>query len=273
MADQPKSDLLFAGSIPEIYEQRLVPLIFQPYADDLAGRVVDVDPSSVLELAAGTGVVTRALAARLPNAAITATDLNQPMLDHAAAVGTARPVTWQQADATTLPFDDESFDVVACQFGVMFFPDRHQAYTEMLRVLRPGGVAIFNAWGAIEDNDFAFSVTEVLAGMFPDDPPQFLARTPHGYCDTERILADVLAAGFDPSSIVDTVDARSRADSPESPAIGYCQGTPLRNEIEARRPRGLAEATKAATAAIGDRFGTAAVDGAIRAHVVTARRS
>ena len=118
-------DKVFAGSIPELYQRHLVPLIFEPYAEDLAGRLCSRRVSRVLELAAGTGVVTRALARELPrDCEIVATDLNQAMLDQAAALGTARPLEWRQADAMQLPFEDASFDAVACQFGVMFFPDR-----------------------------------------------------------------------------------------------------------------------------------------------------
>ena len=121
----PGSDAVFAGSIPELYDTQLVPLIFEPYAADLARRIAALAPSRVLETAAGTGVVTRALARALPaSTELVATDLNQPMLDHAAAIGTARPVTWQKADAMQLPFGDATFDVVACQFGAMFFPDK-----------------------------------------------------------------------------------------------------------------------------------------------------
>jgi SAM-dependent methyltransferase len=270
MANQRESDLLFTGSIPEVYERYLVPLIFQPYADDLARRLLDCGPTAVLELAAGTGVVTRALADRLPaTVSITSTDLNQAMLDHAATIGTARPVTWRQADAMDLPFDDDSFDAVVCQFGAMFFPDRHKAFTEARRVLRPGGVAMFNVWDSIEHNDFANVVTDALATMFPEDPPRFLARTPHGYHDVQRIHADFVAAGFDPVSI-DTVDARSRAATCTMPAVAYCQGTPLRNEIEQRGGNRLAEATAIASAAMGEQFGQTDVDGAIRAHVIAA---
>ncbi|MBK5333223.1 MAG: class I SAM-dependent methyltransferase [Ilumatobacteraceae bacterium] len=271
MSSAQASDVVFAGSIPDLYEIYLVPLIFQPYADDLADRLAERHPTSVLELAAGTGVVTRALASRLPeNSAITATDLNQPMIDHAATIGTSRPVMWRQADAENLPFDDESFDAIVCQFGVMFFPDRHKAYTEMHRVLRTGGVALFNVWDSIEHNDVPNVVTQALATVFTDDPPRFLARTPHGYHDVGVIRADVLAAGFDSTSTIDTVSARSKAATCSMPAIGFCQGTPLRNEIEARDPAGLAAATAVAAAAIGDRFGRTNVDGAIRAHVITA---
>jgi SAM-dependent methyltransferase len=268
-----QSDLVFAGSIPDLYEHYLVPMIFQPYADDLARRLADLHPDDVLELAAGTGAVTRALASRLPpSTAITATDLNQPMIDHAAAIGAARPVTWQQADAVDLPFDDVCFDAVVCQFGVMFFPDRHKAFTEMRRVLRPGGSVVFNVWDRLEQNQFETTVTDALATMFPDDPPRFLARTPHGYHDTERIRADLVAAGFNSLLTIDTVPARSLAASCNDPAIGFCQGTPLRNEILTRDPDGLADATSVAAQLIAERFGESNIDGAMSAHVVTARK-
>src|SRR5215510_8602710 len=134
------TDKVFAGSIPEIYDRCMVPLIFEPYALDLAQRIAALAPADVLETAAGTGVLTRALAARLPlSVRIVSTDLNQPMLDHAARRLSGRAVEWKQADALALPFADRSFDVVACQFGAMFFPDRVQGYREARRVLRPGG--------------------------------------------------------------------------------------------------------------------------------------
>jgi SAM-dependent methyltransferase len=269
----PASDKVFNGSIPKLYETHLVPLIFAPYAADLARRLAGRALARVLELAAGTGVATRALDAALPaGAAIVATDLNQPMLDEAAARGTRRPVTWRQADAHRLPFDDASFDAVVCQFGVMFFADKARAFAEARRVLRPGGVFLFNVWDRIEDNEFAATVTAALAEIFPVDPPRFLARTPHGYCDPAAVRRDLAGAGFRGAPAIGTVAARSRADSPRSPALAYCQGTPLRNEIEARDAARLAEATDAAAQAIARRFGTGAVDGKIQAHVVSVER-
>jgi SAM-dependent methyltransferase len=263
-------DKVFAGSIPEIYERHLVPLIFEPYAADLAARLRARAVSRVLEVAAGTGVVTRALARELPRGCeIVATDLNQAMLDQAAAIGTARPVEWRQADAMQLPFEDATFDALVCQFGAMFFPDKRKAFAEARRVLKPGGVLLFNAWDRIEDNEFADVVTQALASVFPADPPRFLARTPHGYHDTEAIRRDVAAGGFRTEARIETIAARSRADSPRIPAIAYCQGTPLRNEIEARGPGRLGEATEAAAAQIAKRFGSGAVDGKIQGHVVT----
>jgi ubiquinone/menaquinone biosynthesis C-methylase UbiE len=175
------TDKLFAGSIPEIYNRLLVPLIFESYALDLAKRVIETSPAHVLETAAGTGVLTRAIAARLPTGArIVATDLNQPMLDHAKSQQSDDDrIEWRQADAQALPFQDQSFDAVACQFGTMFFPDKVKGYKEARRVLKPGGHFFFNVWDKISENDFADIVTKELAAVFPDDPPRFLARTPY----------------------------------------------------------------------------------------------
>src|SRR3954471_2536855 len=248
-------DKVFAGSIPTLYDTHLVPLIFAPYAPDLLNRLATRSVSRVLEIAAGTGVVTRVLAAERPaDVSIVATDLNQAMLDRAAAVGTQRAVEWRQADAMKLPFADATFDAVVCQFGVMFFPDKAAAFSEARRVLRPGGVFIFNAWDRIEENEFADAVTAALAAVFPADPPRFLARTPHGYHDRGIIARDLAAAGFTGAPDIMTVAARSLAASARNPAIASCQGTPLRSEIEPRDASRLHEATDAPTAEIVTRF-------------------
>ena len=266
-------DKVFAGSIPRLYEDYFVPLIFAPYAPDMAARVAARAPARVLEIAAGTGVVTRALATQLPaSTEIVATDLNPGMIATAAQVGTARPVQWQQADAMQLPFAHGEFDVVVCQFGVMFFPDKGHAYAEARRVLRPGGAFLFSAWDRIEDNEFADVVTNALASVFPADPPRFMARTPHGYHDRATIERDLRAGGFAAAARIDTVAARSQAPSPRHPAIAYCQGSPLRSEIEARDAARLGEATDFAAAAIERRFGAGPVDAKIQAHIVAVER-
>jgi SAM-dependent methyltransferase len=259
-------DKVFAGSIPEIYERFLVPLIFESYARNLAERLAETKPQDVLETAAGTGVLTRAIASRIPvHAHIVATDLNQPMLDQARRrLSHDSRIEWRQADALALPFADQTFDAVACQFGAMFFPDKLQGYKEARRVLRPGGQRI-------SENEFADVVTEALEALFPHDPPRFMARTPHGYHDAEQIRAELNAAGFAKISL-DAVDSKSKASSPRDPAIAYCQGTPLRNEIEARDTPTLEEATQKATEALAQRFGTGAIEGRIRAFVITATR-
>ena len=266
----PDTDKAFSGSISTLYETYLVPLIFEPYGADLVNRLGSRSVTRVLETAAGTGVVTRTLASVLPErVSIVATDLNQAMLDQAVALGTKRPVKWRQADAMQLPFRDGTFDAVICQFGVMFFPDKQKAFAEARRVLKSGGVFIFNVWDRIKENEFADIVTTALQSLFPMDPPRFLARTPHGYYDRSTIERDLANGGFIASPQITTVAARSRAKSSRIPAIAYCQGTPLRNEIEARDASRLGEATDIAADAIARRFGRGTVDGKIQAHVVT----
>jgi ubiquinone/menaquinone biosynthesis C-methylase UbiE len=265
-----KGDTAFSGSIASIYDDYLGPLIFEPYAQDLANRLAALNAERVLETAAGTGIVTRALLATLSDSAsVVATDLNQPMLDRAAERVSSDRVSWQKADALALPFPDAAFDAVVCQFGVMFFPDKPKAYREARRVLKPGGHFIFNVWDGIEHNEFADLVTAAVADMFADDPPRFLARTPHGYHDKEAIIAEVKNAGF-VNVAAETVTQRSVAPTCRDPALGYCQGTPLRNEIELRDSSRLAEATEAAAGRIKARFGSGPVDGMIQAHVITA---
>lgn len=262
---------MFGGSIPETYEKYLVPLIFEPYAIDLAQRLVSLPLTNVLELAAGTGVVTRRLARALPPSVfIIASDISQAMLDIGAAVGTSRPVEWRQADALALPFDKGSFDAVVCQFGVMFLPDKARAFAEARRVLRRGGVFIFNVWDRIEENEFTQVVCQTVAALFAEDPPDFMQRIPHGYHDTATIRRDLQAGGFSSEVRVETVAARSRAASARIPAMAFCQGTPLRSEIETRAPGRLTEITDAVETALAQRFGHASVDGKISAHIILA---
>ena len=266
-----ESDKVFAGSIPENYDRYMVPLIFEPFAVDLAQRAASLAPSAVLEIAAGTGVVTRALAPKLsPSASYVVTDLNQPMIDYAASQQAPDSrIQWRQADAMALPFEDATFDLVCCQFGAMFFPDRSSAYREARRVLKPGGHFLFSVWDRIEENIFANDVTNALAEIFPKDPPRFLARTPHGYHDRDLIRTDLERAGFS-HVVIETRAEQSRASSPRLPAVAYCQGTLLRNEIEAREAGSLEAATDYATSAIAARHGTGEVAAKIQAHVIVA---
>jgi ubiquinone/menaquinone biosynthesis C-methylase UbiE len=266
-----EADKVFAGSIPENYDRYMVPLIFEPFAANLAQRAASLSPSAVLETAAGTGVVTRALAPKLsPNASYVVTDLNQPMLDYAASRQSPdNRIKWRQADALALPFENATFDLVCCQFGAMFFPDRSSGYREAKRVLKPGGHFLFNVWDRIEENVFADEVTNALAKMFPNDPPRFLARTPHGYHDTALIRRELEHAGFS-RVVIETRAEQSRASSPRIPAVAYCQGTVLRSEIEARDAGKLDDATDYVAAAIASRHGNGEVVAKIQAHVILA---
>ncbi|HKY90795.1 MAG TPA: class I SAM-dependent methyltransferase [Nevskiaceae bacterium] len=267
-----EGDKLFAGSIPKLYEEHLVPLIFQDYAADIVKRLTAAKPlGRILEIAAGTGVVTRAMAAALPETTIVATDLNQAMLDEARSVSAPKNVEWRQADAQQLPFDDGMFDAVVCQYGVMFFPDRVKAFSEARRVLKAGGLYLFNVWDRLADNEFADVISQALATHFPADPPGFLGRTPYGYHDPDRIRRDLAEGGFTKPAQIDTVAFRSRASAARIPSIAYCQGTPLRAELDGRGPGKLEEGTAVATEAIARRFGNGAVDAKIQALVVSIR--
>lgn len=247
-------------------------MIFSVYAEDIARRVAARAPSVLLEIAAGTGAVTRVVAAALPRSVrYVATDLNEPML----AVAAQRQaeddrIVWRQADAMALPFGEAEFDLVCCQFGAMFFPDRIKAYGEVKRVLKDDGTFVFNVWDRIEDNVLTHEATVALGKMFPDDPPRFMIRTPHGYYDKAVIRSDLERAGFRDISI-ETRSEISRAPSAEYVAIALCQGTPLRSEIEARDASKLQAATDFVAEALQTRHGSGAVEGKIQAIVIEAR--
>jgi SAM-dependent methyltransferase len=255
----------WVGSMPEAYEKWLVPTVFGPFAADLAARVTARAPARVLELAAGTGALTRELVGAIPDAEITATDLNDAMV----AFGRARApgAAWQRADAMQLPFDDARFDAVACQFGVMFVPDKPASYAEVRRVLAPGGTFLFNAWSTLATHEFEVALMAALERIFPADPPTFLARTPHGYADPDRIVADLRAAGLRCAEM-HAVTLRGRAESVAGLATGYCTGTPVRAEIVDRGD--LTTTTAAVVRELEAQWGSGPITTGMTAHVVEA---
>jgi SAM-dependent methyltransferase len=263
---------LYSGSVPALYDRYRGPVFFEPYARDLARHLHDVAQGSVLEIAAGTGIVTRILAQLLPEGVtIIASDVSPAMIEFAARQPGIERVVWRQADALALPFADGAFEAVLCQFGVMFFADKVAGYREAFRALKARGRFVFNVWDRIEQNEFCWVVSEAVAGLFPEDPPGLMARTPYGYYDTDVIAEQVGTAGFRVVS-VETVERQSHAPSARDLAIGFCQGSPLRSEIEARDATRLGEATDAATKALLARFGSGPIVGKMRAHVITAAR-
>jgi ubiquinone/menaquinone biosynthesis C-methylase UbiE len=263
---------LYSGSVPALYDHYRGPIFFEPYARDLAGRLQHVVQGSVLEVAAGTGIVTRILAALLPpQVTIVASDLSPAMLDFAVAQSGVERVAWQQADALALPFPDSAFHAVLCQFGAMFFQDKVAGYREAFRVLKPSSRFVFNVWDRIEENEFCWVVNKAVGRLFPGDPPELMARTAYGYYDTAKIAQELSVAGFGAVSM-ETVERLSHAPSAHDLAIGFCQGSPLRSEIEARAATRLAEATEAATEALLARFGSGPIVGKMRAHVITATK-
>ncbi|MFE5286923.1 class I SAM-dependent methyltransferase [Nocardia sp. NPDC056611] len=253
MTTAGRGDAGFTGAIPEVYDSLLVPMIFAEPARLLARTVGASGGIDVLETAAGTGVLTRALD-RPGSHRIVATDLNEPMLAAAEARLPSERVRWQVADAADLPFPDCSFDVVVCQFGVMFLPDKVRGYAEALRVLRPGGMFAFTVWDRIETSPVTQVVTDALCAAAPDEPLEFLRRTPHGYFDFDRIHGELEAAGFDHIS-GEYLDGSSRQTA-ETGAVAFCQGTPLRGEIDRHSTLNVESATAIAAAALRDRFGS-----------------
>lgn len=264
------TDHAFTGSVPAIYDRYLGPLLFEGYAADMAERVAALEPRAILETAAGTGIVTRAIAERLPEARIIVTDLNPGMIEIAQAKVPSDRLRFEAVDATSLPYGDGEFDAVVCQFGVMFFPDRVAAYGEARRVLMSGGSFLFNAWCGLDDNPVAKAVHEAVAAQFPDDPPGFLARTPYGHGSVDEIERDLAAAGFDDVSI-ERIELPTRAPSPEFPAKGFVLGSPLRMEIEERAPGRLESAADIAEKAVAERFGGGSLESTMAAMVVSAR--
>lgn len=263
------TDTIFAGSIPATYDKLMVPMLFEPYAADVAERARQFAPRDILETAAGTGVVTQAIHRAVPDARIVATDLNPAMLEVAAGHLRSDKIRYQAADAQDLPFEDLSFDLMVCQFGVMFYPDKLAANREAFRVLRAGGRYLMVIWDSLDKNPASKAIHEAVAAEFPSDPPAFLARVPFGYADLEMVTADLMAAGFDDLEF-ETVGHRCTAPSALEAAAGMCQGSPLRSEIEARDHSALERVTEAAAKALQQFEGPSGLDAPMSAHVVIA---
>lgn len=260
----------FVGSVPEIYDRLMVPMVFAAPAASLAARVAEHHPRRILETAAGTGALTAALTQSCPLAEVLATDLHQAMLDRAADRLRGSRVRFQYADALRLPVDPASYDVVVCQFGVMFFPDRVAAYREAGRALRPGGAWIFSTWDSLASNDFTRLVTHAVQGLAGDGSLDFMDRVPHGYHQQDRIEEDLLEAGFTSVSI-EPVEAESVSTAAHA-ALALCQGTPLRGIIESHPRLSLEEATAGAERALRSEYGEGEARGRIRWLEVTAGR-
>ena len=248
-------DARFVGSIPVAYDQHLGPVLFEVHAKDIAGRLQITPGMRVLEVASGTGIVTRHLLERLPaDAKLVATDLNAPMVDYAREALPPDPgLELRTADAQVLPFADASFDAYVCQFGIMFFPDKALALREAKRVLKPGGQLLFNVWRPQAENPFAATVQALVLRRFAENPPQFY-KVPFSWGDPAVILPALQAAGFQDGSctpLTNTIEP----ESPEHFARGLILGNPLSLELADRGITDIealiAEAADAIAAACG----------------------
>jgi len=264
-----ETNISFSGSIPQLYDRHLGPVLFEPYAADLARRVAAQATGPMLEMACGTGIVTHQLRAHLaPEVEIVATDLSQPMLDYAKTkLPMLKNVTWRQADIAALPFADASFPTVVCQFGLMFVPDKQAAFREARRVLSKGGVFAFNVWDRIAANPFAHIAHETLAKLFPVDPPQFL--TPFTLNEHEVLRQLLTTHGFRGIHL-ETVTLEARSESAKALATGFIQGSPLSAAIQ-ERGVSFESVIDAVTEALAQHGGAAPFRSILQAIVVTAR--
>ena len=261
----------FDGSIPEMYDRYLGPLLFEPFAAEMADRIATRRPRKVLEIAAGTGIVSHALVDALPReTALTISDLNEPMLDYARQkIGTrGRKVDWRQADAKDLPFPDESFDAVVCQFGLMFFPDKRQGLHEFNRVLERGGSLFFSVWDSMDQNPVQSIAHSTIATFFQPDPPDFY-QIPCGMGDLEEVRRLTREAGFK-EIVIEAVALTGSSESAQNAAVGLVRGNPVVNAIRERGTADVDEIIRAVAGVLEGRFGTRSLQVPLRAHVVSA---
>ncbi len=270
MLKRSKVDVTFDGTIPEVYDRFLGSLLFEPYAVDMARRVAELEPDNVLEVAAGTGIVTRRLLESLPRASrLTATDLNDPMIEHARGrIGKDSRVSWRQADALNLPFRNEEFDAVVCQFGLMFFPDKLRGMREFHRVLSPGGHLLLSVWDSFEHNPVGNIIHTMLAEVFPVDPPDFY-RIPFGSHDATELRRLATDAGFTEVKI-ETLTLEGTSPSAGEAAIGLVRGNPVVNAIRERAPERLEEIESRTRERLAGRYGSRGLRVASQAHILTA---
>jgi ubiquinone/menaquinone biosynthesis C-methylase UbiE len=264
----------FDGSIPEMYDRYLGTLLFEPHAVDIAERVAKLRPRKVLEIAAGTGMVSRQLIEALPRkTSLTVTDLNTPMLEYARRKSTTRgrDIEWRQADAQQLPFPDESFDAIVCQFGVMFFPDKRRGLLEFHRVLETDGTLVFSVWDSFETNPVQSIAHSTIGAFFQEDPPDFY-KVPCGMgnkADAVRLTED---AGFK-DVVIETVSLTGSSSSAQNAAQGLVKGNPVINAIRERGTADVNEIVLALARALEVRFGAGPLQVPLRAHVITAIKS
>jgi ubiquinone/menaquinone biosynthesis C-methylase UbiE len=257
---------VFKHSTPALYDRYMGPLLFAPYAEHVAKRVAPLRPDRVLETAAGTGIVTRAVSEALPGVEIIATDINPAVVEFAAQHFQPESVTFQVADAEQLPFDDESFDLVLCLFGIMFFPDKVRANAEARRVLRPGGRYVTVTFNRLDLNPVPKAAGEAVATLFPEDP-RYMERGPFSYSDAALVEEHLRSAGFQ-NTEVETVELSSLVSARDA-AHGIVLGSPFRAEIERLDPSALERATAAVEKALQPWDGTRAP---MSSHIATATR-
>lgn len=258
------------GTMLAIRDQYFAPSWLSPFADEMARRLSRIGIGPVLEICAGTGVLTQAIASAMSaGLTIIATDPSADTIGHASIKPGMARVSWQLADPRALPFQDATFGIVICHFAVVMISDRVEAFQEARRVMKTGGRFVFSVPAHIRHNPVADCIQGAMDDLFPSDPPRFVAHTLHGYADNEAIDDDLTAAGFT-DAIYTTVELPYVAASALDIAIGYCLGTSLRSEIETRAPGEADLVVRTAVAALEKRFGAGPIEAGMRAHMVSA---
>ena len=258
------------GSSLDALDRYLAPSLLAPFADDMARRLSRISAGPLLETAADTGVLTQAIASTMSaGMIIIATDPDPDRIAHAASRPGVARVTFQQADPATLPFADATFGIVTCHFGLASMPDRPRAFHEARRVMKPGARLVFSLPAHIRHNPVADCLNHALAALFPADPPSFLATVLHGYADNDQVDDDLTDAGFT-DAIYTSVELPYVAASAHDAALGYCLGSGLRAELEARASGDLASVVHAAADALRQRFGSGPIEATMRAHIISA---
>jgi len=268
----PIDNTAFIGSIPENYDRYLGPTLFEPYAKDLVERVAIPEDGSLLEVACGTGIVTRHLRDRLsPGVKIVATDLNEAMIKFAARkFRSDENIEWKPADALDLPFGDESFDAVVCQFGLMYFPDKQKGVNEAFRVLKPNGQFIVSVWDAIEHVDLAKAAQTVIKQFFPENPPDFY-DIPFSFHERDKLRSVLSTAGFREIKI-DVVPFPCVSASARDAVHGLIHGNPVISAINERDPAKAPEIEAALAEKIAAQFGAAPLQASMQAIVCSGIR-
>lgn len=248
------TNIAFSGTIPETYDKYLGPLLFEPYAKDIIERIQKKKFFSVLELACGTGRVTQYLHKILPaEARIVATDLNPDMLKVAQNKITAKKIEWKQVDMQNIPFDDSAFDLVICQFGVMFVPEKEKAYSEVYRVLKKEGTFLFNTWNRLEVNKLTSSADEIINDFFKDNPVMFY-KIPFSYYNTDEIGKHLDNAGFKSVQLT-LLETEGLSDSVSDATNGLVEGNPVLTAINEQDPKLLPVIKEKLSKALAEKFG------------------
>lgn len=269
---QPQTNISFSGSIPKFYENNLGTIFFEPFSTEMALRVKDLKANSILEIACGTGRLTKYLPLVTPKkfSSITATDVNPAMLELARRTVAWKNIDWQVVDAMELPYGDSLFDVVVAQFGVMFYPDKQKAFKDSHRVLADNGSFIFSAWDSLRHNPIAQLTDNIITEFFPTDTPAFY-KIPFSYFNEDEIRSDLATAGFRAVNI-ERLKLEGYAANANDAAVGLLQGTPLYNAIIERGEELLPAMTEKLAQEIRSLFGDTDLSIPIQANIVTAEK-